>query len=202
MDSQQQSDAKSAEGDGEPGRSHLGIQQHGDDAHQRAPHKAKASEKAKQWVEKLLQYLKHEWQQLDFHQRINLALTGAMALFTCLYVLATIVSVCVSIVTLIALKTSGQQATQQTGELIEAARIQAMASLLSDLAAERFASSAEGINGGVSDAVAKLQIQAKALGRGADQTGRVAEETAKANKYVLNADRPWIGVEGLPEPCR
>jgi hypothetical protein len=99
-----------------------------------------------------------------------------------------------------------ESSSKQTDQLIQAAQIQMIASLwfaqsASEIkdSANKFSGSAAGINSGVSDAVSKLQVQADALGRSADQMSRVADETAKANKYVLDADRPWIGVDGLPE---
>ncbi|MGF7180370.1 hypothetical protein [Tunturiibacter psychrotolerans] len=76
--------------------------------------------------------------------------------------------------------------SNQTDKLITAADRNAAA-------AERFSTSADGIQSGVKDAVAKLNLQAKQLSKGADQTARLAKATEGANSTALESDRPWVG---------
>jgi hypothetical protein len=60
-------------------------------------------------------------------------------------------------------------------------------------AATKFADQARRINIGISDAVAKLNVQAGALKDSSDQTRRLADATESANRNALESDRPWIG---------
>ena len=68
-------------------------------------------------------------------------------------------------------------------------------------AAGKFSESAKGINAGVGDAVAKLNLQAGKLAESVKQTTRLASATEHANANVINSDRPWMGanfsVEGF-----
>lgn len=62
-----------------------------------------------------------------------------------------------------------------------------------DDAADSFSGSAAGINGGVRDAVGKLNLQADKLAQNVTQTSRLAKATETANANVIASDRPWIG---------
>jgi hypothetical protein len=83
--------------------------------------------------------------------------------------------------------------TQQTDQLIAAAKISAYAAQQNTLAAQNFADSARKINGGISDAVDKLNLQASALVDSDEQASRLATATESANANAVNADRPWLG---------
>jgi hypothetical protein len=60
-------------------------------------------------------------------------------------------------------------------------------------ASSDFADSAVKINGGLSDAVSKLNDQVGQLTATEQQTARLAAATERANTNVVNADRPWMG---------
>ena len=76
--------------------------------------------------------------------------------------------------------------TKQTERLLDAAnRV--------DDAAESFSRSASGINGGVNNAVDKLNLQADALNKSVAQASRLATDTETANTNALESDRPWLG---------
>ncbi len=92
-------------------------------------------------------------------------------------------------------------AGEQTNKLIQAANLQvtaanqiADASKRNAAAAESFSRNAGAINSGVSGAVDKLNLQAGALKDSVLQATRLAKATEQANKNVLDADRPWIGI--------
>ena len=68
-----------------------------------------------------------------------------------------------------------------------------------DDAADSFSRSASGINGGVTDAVNKLNLQAGALNQSVAQASRLAAATEVPNAHALDFDRPWIGVTLTPQ---
>jgi len=73
-----------------------------------------------------------------------------------------------------------------TKAIVEAAKKQADA-------AGKFATSAAGINIGVSDAVTKLNLQASKLEESVRQASRLAKDTEIANENAIEGDRPWFG---------
>jgi hypothetical protein len=90
--------------------------------------------------------------------------------------------------------------SKDTQKLISAAQTQATASqdvanAASDQAdaAQQFSDTAEEINGSMSNAVQKLNLQAGELGKSVRQAGRLAKATEQSNANVINADRPWMG---------
>jgi hypothetical protein len=88
---------------------------------------------------------------------------------------------------------ANQASSQQTEQLIAAAKISALAANKNALAAASFADSARKINSGVNDAVNKLNLQAVSLNESAEQTGRLASATEQANSNAVEGERPWFG---------
>ena len=88
--------------------------------------------------------------------------------------------------------------SQQTDELISAAKISAYAARQNAQAARDFASSAAQINRGVSDAVTKLQMQASATEearQSSEKNSRAALQAAIDN--FQQEQRPWIGLQNF-----
>src|ERR1700722_18332972 len=119
------------------------------------------------------------WESGTLNEHANVVLTGFIALFTLVNVIATIFYV--STVT----KTS-REASAQTDKLISAANIQACA-------AKSFAASAANINVGIGTAVDKLNLQANKLEPSVGQTARFASatETAKCQRYQRRQTMDW-----------
>jgi len=120
----------------------------------------------------------HEFWAANTDRHVELLLAAAIAAFACIQLAITILN--------------NRSTSQQTSQLLVAAdRV--------DDAAESFSRSASGINGGVSDAVNNLNLQAGALDKSVAQATRLAAATEVANAHALDFDRPWIGVSLTPQ---
>lgn len=109
---------------------------------------------------------------------------------------------------------SSQSTTEQTNQLIAAAKVSAYAATQNVQASRNFSESARGINQGVSNAVDKLNLQAattqdlveqtvtqaKATNALAMEAGRSADASDAANKqsatFFAQQNRPWVGLDG------
>jgi hypothetical protein len=121
--------------------------------------------------------------------------TQASIVFSGVIMVATIAYSIIAGIQLYVMSQASKDSATQTNQLITAANINAAASQRNAAAAESFATAASNINKGVGAAVAKLNLQAGALQQSVEQATKLANETAKANEYVVTADRPWVGVE-------
>ncbi|RZU41125.1 hypothetical protein [Edaphobacter modestus] len=84
---------------------------------------------------------------------------------------------------------NNESTSQQTNQLITAAKISAQAANANVLAANNFAASAQAINHGIADAVGQLGTQAKAT----QEVGLAAERSADTATVQLEVTgRPWL----------
>ena len=77
--------------------------------------------------------------------------------------------------------------SDQTDKLISASQ-------RNERAATKFATAAQGINGGIGGAVIQLGNQVGKLESGAHETQRLANATRDANKNASDAERPWLAL--------
>jgi hypothetical protein len=99
---------------------------------------------------------------------------------------------------------SSQSTSEQTNQLIAAAKVSAYAAKDNVQASRNFAESARGINRGISDAVDKLNLQAGALTDSsiqarilAKQTQRLAEDTEHGLRVTERAYIGFVTIKGI-----
>ena len=88
--------------------------------------------------------------------------------------------------------------TEQTNQLIAAAKFSGYAADQNVQASRNFAESARGINQGVNDAVGRLQAQANATEFARETSEELSQRTLEATVRNFNrAQRPWITIESI-----
>ncbi len=123
-------------------------------------------------------------------------------------ILAFAIAICASL-QLVTTLSNNSNTTEQTNQLIAAAKINAYAAQQSALAAGNFANSAQHINQGISDAVDKLNLQAAntqdlvqqaivqsaATNNLATSAAGSAETASKQLTITQTSQRPWVGID-------
>lgn len=166
------------------------VQQHHNKAADSDPQNQYSAHQSRHWIGRFCEWTKREWTRTDFHQQVNIILTFVL-------VLATIVYVVFSGLTLRAIRISAETAGHQTDKLIAAAEIQSraakeMTTAVKDQAkfAGEFAGSADSINQQTKLAVDRFGRMAKA-----------SEDNIKAIRDSSRSDqRAWVGVVAFNAP--
>jgi hypothetical protein len=129
-----------------------------------------------------IEYEKPESRQNVIAKAIELVLAFCIAFFALLQWVTTL--------------SNNASTSNQTGQLISAAKINAYASQQNALAAGNFANSASGINQGVNSAVVRLQEQANAveLSRETSEAQSAKSLDATVTSFQLD-QRAWLGLE-------
>jgi hypothetical protein len=135
------------------------------------------------------------WGQFTPDRRIEIFLAGAITFFA----LGQWITSC----------QNNESTTQQTDQLIRAAKYGAYAADRNAQAAQSFAVSADKINNGIDNAVGKLNLQAQATSDVADAGGKQAdaanaiattaqEQATTAQEQLEATTRPWLAPANVP----
>lgn len=174
-----------------PASSESGKDRKKDEPHGGDPDSDSAYQKLRHYAKATYSWARIEFKRTHFHERINIFLTGIIALSTFVYVIATIVYVFVSAATLAQIWVAGRDSGRQMDQMIEATVVQAYASHETAIASSRNAAAAESF--------AKTSTQQLTA------ANKLANSAATANIQAEKAfdlqSRPWIGIDGTITPA-